>query len=300
MSDMLMLVGLPASGKSKIAIKAHEMHGYVIHSSDKIREELYGDSNIQGNGDEVFNTLHNRIKNDLKNGLDVIYDACNINYKRRKVFLESLRKIECYKRAIYVATPYEKCLEQNNFRERKVPEEIIKRMYKNLYIPQYYEGWDEIQIYHNYSPLSSMDLFEGKNGLSYINQDNPHHTLTIGDHCKKCRILIEDLTTDNNLHMAALFHDIGKGFTKEFKQANGKPSDTAHYFQHHLVSAQMVISYLDGLTNKEVLEICNYIQWHMQPFFCQKQKTVEKYKKLLGEDFWNNLMILHKCDVMAH
>ena len=37
-----MLVGLSASGKSSIA-KQLENNGYIIHSSDKIREEILGD-----------------------------------------------------------------------------------------------------------------------------------------------------------------------------------------------------------------------------------------------------------------
>ena len=30
------------------------------------------------------------------------------------------------------------------------------------------------------------ELFNGANGLNKISQDNPNHTLTIGEHCLKC------------------------------------------------------------------------------------------------------------------
>ena len=45
MANMIMMCGLPGSGKSTYAEKLEE-EGYIIHSSDKIREEL-GDVNDQ-------------------------------------------------------------------------------------------------------------------------------------------------------------------------------------------------------------------------------------------------------------
>ena len=79
-----MMVGLPGSGKSTYAKQLSEETNAVICSSDTIREELYGDENSQDNNDEVFKILHSRIKENLKNGKNVIYDATNINSKRRK------------------------------------------------------------------------------------------------------------------------------------------------------------------------------------------------------------------------
>ena len=63
-----------------------------------------------------------------------------------------------------VATPYEDCLIRNAQRERKVPEEVIKRMYYNFYVPQYFEGFNDIQIIHNeILPIKWDELLE--NGL---------------------------------------------------------------------------------------------------------------------------------------
>ena len=66
MSDFIMLVGLPASGKSTYAEKLRK-DGYHIHSSDKIREELTGDVNSQDKNTDVFVELHKRVKLDLIN-----------------------------------------------------------------------------------------------------------------------------------------------------------------------------------------------------------------------------------------
>ena len=69
-------------------------------------------------------------------------DATNINYKRRRDWLNRFNKYNVEKIAILVATPYEECIERNSIRKRKVPEEVITRMYQNFYAPQYYEGFN--------------------------------------------------------------------------------------------------------------------------------------------------------------
>ncbi len=57
-----MMVGLPGSGKSTYAEKLSKERSAIICSSDKVREDLYGDENSQSNNDEVFKLLHKRIK----------------------------------------------------------------------------------------------------------------------------------------------------------------------------------------------------------------------------------------------
>ena len=51
--------------------------------------------------------------------------------------------------AIVFATPYNICLENNNSRERVVPEEVLSRMISNFEMPSYAEGFDEIKIIQN-------------------------------------------------------------------------------------------------------------------------------------------------------
>lgn len=298
---LFMLVGLPASGKSKIANELSVKENAIIHSSDKLREELFRDVNECSKNNELFQELHKRIKQDLKDGKNVIYDATNISWKKRKTFLEELKKINCQKICYLVATPYEICLQQNKNRERQVPEHVIKKMYLNFYIPQYYEGWSKIHIAWNENiPYYDINiLFNGVNGLNFINQDNPHHTLTIGRHCIKCAQLCEQQLDDFELNMAALYHDIGKKFTKQFKNAKGEDTNIAHYFNHHLVSAYDTLFYLMDLEIEDLLKITNYIQWHMQPFFFKEEKSVKKFINLVGQEFYDKLLILHEADKSA-
>ena len=135
---IFVMVGLPGSGKSYKAKELVEQYDANIHSSDAIREELTGDINNQDINDLVFKTLHNRIKEDLRNGKNCIYDACNISYKRRMAFLQELKNIPCEKYCVLMVTPYEECLNNNNNRDRVVPNGVIERMYRTFDIPWYY------------------------------------------------------------------------------------------------------------------------------------------------------------------
>ncbi len=297
MNKFIMVVGLPASGKSTVAKKLSQDFNAIIHSSDEMREELFGDINENNKNEELFNELKRRVKNSLYNKENVIWDSTNISYKKRKSFIGELNKIPCQKVCYLIATPYEKCLEQNRLRERKVPEHVIEKMYKSFYIPQYYEKWDEINIVWNVDyTFDAHVLFNGANGLNKINQDNPNHTLTIGNHCLKCMQLCEEMIDDFELNMAALYHDIGKRFTKQFKNSKAEDTDIAHYYQHHLVSAYDSLFYLKGLEKESILNIVNYIQWHMQPFFIKSDKTRDKFVRLVGQEFYDKLLILHEAD----
>lgn len=299
MSKFLMMCGLPASGKSTIAQELSSRYGAHIHSSDELRRELFGDENDNSKNDELFHELHKRIKQDLSDQKNVIYDATNIHYKRRKAFLDEIKRYDCEKVCYLVATPYEMCQLQNEHREREVPEHVIKRMYTTFYIPQKYEGWDDIKIYWNMGEpnWSISELLKYADGF---NQDNPHHDLTLGGHLRKCLDNIDP--SDLVLGMAAILHDIGKPFTKTFKNKKGELSDIAHYYDHHLVGAYDAMFYLKsgGFKDEVILEICNYIQWHMQPYFMETDKAKSKFIRLVGQDFYDKLTLLHQADKAAH
>ena len=93
----IMMVGLPYSGKSYYAEKLSKEYGAVVHSSDAIRAEILGDVQDQNNNGKVFEVLHRRVYDDLSNGKSVIYDATNINYKRRMDAIQRLKRIPCEK-----------------------------------------------------------------------------------------------------------------------------------------------------------------------------------------------------------
>ena len=300
LTNFIMLVGLPGSGKSTYAKELADEYNAVICSSDEIRKELFDNENVQDKNDEVFRLLHKRIKDNLMNRKSVIYDATNINSKRRRVFLSELKNILCFKRCIIMATPFEMCLENNLKRDRTVPLTAIEKMYMNWNTPYWFEGWDDIDIRYlgnkqHWSSYYNIDHFI-KSHMNY-NQDNPHHTMTLGEHCKAVG---ERLKYDITLYYAGLLHDCGKPFTKSFVNFKGEETDIAHYYQHHCVGAY------DSLFFKySNLDVSILINLHMMPYFWEKdtnngEKTRQKYKKLWGDELYNDVMLLHEADRKAH
>lgn len=307
--DLVMLVGLPASGKSTLA-NDYKSRGYIVHSSDAIREELTGNINNQDLNNEVFTLLHNRIKDYLKNGYDCVYDATNISYKRRKAFLEQIKKIDCKKICVVVATPYEVCLEQNQERERKVPHGVIEAMYRRFDVPYWYEGWDEIQLYYPKDSYKSgyKDWTQFLIDTEKVKQDNKYHNETLGNHCRKCADYV--IMNYNNsygfnltaLTTAAALHDCGKPFCKTFVNTKGETTENAHYYNHEHVGSYNSLFYeVDYLDSESRLYVATLIRWHMQMHFIDNEPHLEKkYRALLGDKFYEDLTLLHNGDKEAH
>ena len=303
---MIMMCGLPASTKSTKAKELAEEYNATIYSSDEIRKELLGDENSQDNNNLVFSTLHSRIKSALSNGHNCIYDACNISYKRRMAFLQELNKIPCEKICILMATPYEECLKNNANRDRKVPEEVIERMYKNFHIPYWYEGWDDIKViysnknYPNYYGNISSFL----NKYDNYNQDNSHHKLSLGKHCYCAGLYIaKDYPYNVLLCDTALLHDCGKSFVKDFHNTKGEPTTEAHYYNHQYVSGYMSLFYGLDIRFITPLDLAIRIMWHMQPYFWEKdnnEKMKNKYRNMWGKILYDDIMLLHEADKNAH
>lgn len=311
MVKCFVMCGLPASGKSWQAKKLAVEYDAEIFSSDSLREEVFGDVNHQADNDALFKELHKRIRECLAFGKNAIYDACNISVKRRMEFLKSLNKIPCEKIAVMMATPYEVCIERNKHRERKVPEEVIKRMYMNFWVPAKYEGFDEIEV--EYSGFGGYygtprDFY---NKYKDYNQHNSHHTLTLGKHCFRAASYIFEhvewwQNCRNELYCAALLHDCQKPFCESFTNAKGEITEECHYYGHEHPSAYNSLfydfyNYGYGVWINQ-LYIAQLIQWHMRPYTAweKSEKAREKDRRLLGETLFNDICLLNKADIYAH
>ena len=291
----LMLVGLPASGKSTKCKELAKEYNATIFSSDSLREEMFGDVNDQTHNQELFTELHKRIKDCLSSGKSAIYDACNINYKRRMAFLAELKNMPCEKICVVMATPFTVCKMRNEVRERKVPVNVIMRMYKNINIPYWYEGWDDIQIeYGNYSKCYGQPI---KFYIDYrgYNQNNSHHTLTLGEHCKQVSF---NVGYDMTLVYAGLLHDCGKPVCATHINKKGEYDEDCHYYDHQFTGSYESLFYDYGNINP--LDIAIIIMWHMQPYFNKEEKTKNKYRQLWGEKLYQKVMKLHEADKLAH
>ena len=285
---LIMLCGIPGSGKTTYANNYIEQNSNTIHlSSDAIRKELYGDENIQGNPAEVFTLMQKRAIDALNNGYDVLYDATNITRKDRASIIgicPKIAKIECH----IIWAPIETCIERDSKRERTVGKEVIDRMLKRFQAPWYDEGIDNIVK----SFPDNFDFISYRNKCfndMKISHNNPHHTLDVFDHCQEASKYAMELSMKYNIRAAAEMHDIGKPYVKAFVDSKGNPCETAHYYQHQCVGAWFAYgcSYGNG-----------YVAWlvstHMEPYFNSK------YYNNLPPFLKKDIDLLHEADLNAH
>lgn len=305
------MIGISGSGKSETAKNIAQDKGYTILSSDNIREELYGDPNIQGDPQKVFGELHNRAIHLLKNGLSIIYDATNLSLKNRIRFFNQLKdlnlKVEHH--AIVMSKSVEECIKDNNKRDRVVPEHIIKKQVKQFNMPFFEEGFKTITItgWKNFDNVTNDDDRYGSVSIigqteilmkmDKFNQNNPHHELTLGDHCHKVSEIVKEFSDDIALYTASLFHDVGKLYTEE-KDKKG----ISHYYGHAEVGTYYLLQNLDalnglGMRTKDIIKTLFYCNYHMRPFDWQNNQIKEKYRKIFGKENYNNLWLLHKADL---
>ena len=302
-TNFVMLVGLPAAGKSTYAKNLVE-NGFEWISSDNLREEMYNNVNACSKEENqgIFKEMENRTLNFLNSGISVCYDATNLNAKRRERLLKKLPD-NIYKQCVVIVPPYETCIERNWHRERRVPLEVINRMIRNFEPPSYEEGWDTIKIINGQSGLDyAYSLLTILEKLVKIPHDNPHHTLTIGEHMLRAAELYADMWQNNEkeysnvLDNAIRFHDIGKGICKSFFDRHGRHTTIAHYYNHDAVSSYVYLCYSAGTDDDLMTALL--IRYHM--CFFNGEKSVQKLRKKFGETFYQNLLILNKCDVAAH
>ncbi|MCX7570935.1 AAA family ATPase [Tumebacillus sp. DT12] len=317
MPKFVMLVGLPGSGKSTIAPLVAVKEKALLLSSDKMRQELFGDETHQDDNGLLFDQLYARARQTLKEGRSVVIDSTNISQKRR---MGVIKQFERYVREVYyLATPYEVCRQRNQARDRVVPEAALLKMYKSLQIPALYEGWDEIHLMHHETPsetpyapfgdeqAGSHDRLFGElaewsgyfRAIHDMAQDTPHHSFSVSRHSyhvlDHLRATYEGEDREQML-WAALLHDLGKSVCKAFKPG----SRYAHFYGHENVSAQMTVELLRkaGYDDLYIYEVAQVVQLHMRLLHNQGNADANaKLKALIGKEMYQTLEMFRKADV---
>ncbi len=140
--QLIVMCGIPGAGKSTYVEKLRE-EGFEVICPDDIRAELTGDPSDQSQNAKVFEIAYSRLENATEKGFDVVFDATNVSVKARKEVLKHCNT--GYTRiAVAVCTSLDEALRRNCKRERKVPEEVIRRMAANFSLPTEAEGFDKV------------------------------------------------------------------------------------------------------------------------------------------------------------
>jgi predicted kinase len=296
MTKFIMLIGLPcAYDVDEIARKENA----EVISFDAVAEGCFKLEKIQNAVEEFFNEKKREIKEFLDSGRNVLFNTTNISGKIRSKFLFELKRSGVQAVAVFAATPAELC--KKKFMKDKDDEKVFDRLYHNFEIPYYYEGWDKIEVlYHEdisvYKTNHIKQLFSGKSELYSFDQECKDHTLSLGGHLFETFKYVADRTSDRILKEAAILHDIGK---LKIKKIDGHGE--AYYPQHQYISAYDSMFEVGGLFDVQMkLLRAVYIQWHMHPYFIEKEIFEKRYKKLFGKEIFENLMLLHEGDRKSH
>lgn len=305
MSKLIVLVGIPGSGKSYIAEKLAKSMGAKIFSSDSYREKLFGNVNDQEHNETLFKTLYSDMTQHLSNGEDAILDSTNLTLKGRRFVIESVKGIDCEKIAYMVATPIEICLENNKTRDRVVPEYVIYNMAKRFQIPMINEGFDDVVIHTGDDVANGSVLLEQLEKMSTFDQKNPHHKYRLMEHCMN---VAKNYSEHQPEYLAGVLHDIGKLFTQEIDD-----DGVAHYYSHDSIGAYylcanfpMVCFLYEQLGNdrstsiEKTKEIIFFVNWHMRAHKdLLVEKAEKKYRNIFGDELFDRLIQFAEYDKIA-
>lgn len=321
MTKFTMLIGLPASGKSTYTNQFKDREDTMVISSDEIREELFG-SRSQEDNSRVFQEMFIRTKRALLGEVNVIYDATNINSKKRRALLSQLPK-DIIKECVYFCTSIETCVINDRDREHKVGFDVIGGMYTSLQIPMKHEGWDKIEVFTEYKSnkiktneqicdlvkdkltyQQFKDFFAIEFELDYEKldfcQDSPHHNFSVFKHSYfvyECLYEFYNKEDKAQLLIAAILHDIGKLYCRKYDEEGRY----ATYYGHDSVSSQMAYEYLVSLGFNEEFtnKVCTIIQLHMRLPYDGDYKATCRLRDTIGEDLFDKLMDFRLADSSA-
>jgi predicted kinase len=151
MTKLILLIGLPGSGKSTLASQLVAAYpGSYLVSTDAIRAQLFGSEAVQGEWLRVWRQVRWEFQQAAQCSPVVIYDATNAirRYRREAIALARETGFN-FLVGLWLDTPVAVCLEQNQRRDRTVPEDVILRMNASLVDapPAQAEGFDYLIRY---------------------------------------------------------------------------------------------------------------------------------------------------------
>jgi predicted kinase len=140
---VVLAIGLPGSGKSSW----FKRHNITPLSSDLLRALLFDDPTEQRFQDLIFSNLRSMLKARLIARRPMNYvDATNLSPHERSGWIKLAKDYGYEVQAVFFDVPVEVCLARNQRRERKVPEDAMRRMAGKLKQPTFEEGFSKITV----------------------------------------------------------------------------------------------------------------------------------------------------------
>ena len=143
MSRIILLVGLPGSGKSTYAARLR----WPVISSDHLRSLIADDATDQSVHGPVFDAVRYLLRKRLEVGRPLTcIDATHLTPRERRPYFRIAERYGCQVEAVFFDLPVEICQERNRKRDRVVPQQAIERMALKLVAPTVEEGFSRITV----------------------------------------------------------------------------------------------------------------------------------------------------------
>jgi predicted kinase len=142
----VIMVGVPASGKSTVAKQIAKDLDLVFVSSDEVVKtdengsRIYNRDTLRESWLQVWTTIGSCVLQ----GKSFLLDATLVTEERRSPVIGLALGAGYEVTAVFLNTRPETCLIRNSLREHRVPESTLLRMAANLEAPQTEEGWTTI------------------------------------------------------------------------------------------------------------------------------------------------------------
>ena len=307
MARLNIMIGIPGSGKTKYA-KTNLLNENTIYlSSDDIRVDMFGFEDQTHNA-EVFERMKRETLTALQNGFDVVYDATNLNKKRRSNIINQAKIYGAEVNAYLCCTRINIILERNLTRqERQIPWDKLIQMIQSIEPPMYYEGFDNISLIdggmyndvYNYNDL--LKKYENYYQFNFYHHETlAEHMMAVTRKAKELSSSLKNGVDRNILWQAARYHDIGKPYTKQFNSEKGYST----YYGHERVSTYM---YMCHVRKQQMVDKLNRVRLsdssyqigvlilnHMEWYHREDMKPIKE--RFNDDDLYYMLELLYEAD----
>lgn len=164
--QLLMLKGLPASGKSTYAKELVEQ-GWVRTNKDDIRKELFPEYTFKDEN-SVVETEDRKIREALRDNYNVVVDNTHFAPKHQTRLEAIAKEFGAEFRLLFIDTHVEECIKRNRKRANSVPMEVILSMHRKYIAPL-----REKKVEYN-DNLEEAIIVDVDGTLAHISDRNPY------------------------------------------------------------------------------------------------------------------------------